>query len=191
MNKQSNIYAKTNKVPNVTREPGKRFIWLSTIIRQNKYKRGAEIGCAGGNTTNRILRNCPRLRLYAVDMWDIPGTGSGQYDHWDFDLIYRKFLFNIYPYRRRITILKGISWEMAERVKDNSLDFIFIDADHAYESVVKDIQAWTPKLKPNGMISGHDTHFVGVLQAINELIPEWKAAGMDHVWYAKKEDVQW
>ena len=185
----SNRYVKSNRVLNVTFEPGKRFQWLSDIIKKRGYTCGAEIGCAGGTTTRQLLRNCRRLHLYTVDLWGIPGVGSGQYDHWNFDRIYKKFLTQTRFFKTRITVLRGISWEMAERVEDNSLDFIFIDADHAYESVVKDIQAWTPKLKLEGMISGHDTHFVGVLKAINELIPEWKAAGMDHVWYARKEDV--
>lgn len=185
-----NNYARDHRVPNPTIEPGKRFKWLSEVINKQGYTRGAEVGCAGGNTTGKLLRNCPRLKLIAVDLWDIPGQGSGQYDNWDFNVIYTKFERNTRFDRHRLTVLKGLSWEMAERVEDGSLDFVFIDADHAYESVIKDIRAWTPKLRPGGMISGHDTHFVGVLQAINEIIPEWKAAGVDHVWYAKKEDVQ-
>jgi predicted O-methyltransferase YrrM len=92
-------------------------------------------------------------------------------------------------HRNRITELRGISWEMADKVEDGSLDFVFIDADHEYESVIRDIKAWAPKVKPGGLVSGHDTHFPGVLKAINELIPNWKPANVDHVWFCDKEDV--
>ena len=79
---------------------------------------------------------------------------------------------------------------MADRVEDGTLDFVFIDADHIYEAVVKDIRAWTPKLKSGGTLCGHDTHFDGVLKAIKELIPNYIEVEVDHVWECRKEDVR-
>jgi hypothetical protein len=48
------------------------------------------------------------------------------------------------------------SAEAANRYPDKSLDFVFIDADHREESVVRDLQAWWPKVKPGGLLAGHD-----------------------------------
>lgn len=39
---------------------------------------------------------------------------------------------------------------------DESLDFVFIDADHHYEEVKKDLLAWWPKVKRGGRFAGHD-----------------------------------
>ena len=39
---------------------------------------------------------------------------------------------------------------------DNSLDFVFIDANHTFEYVVNDIAEWSKKVRPGGIISGHD-----------------------------------
>jgi predicted O-methyltransferase YrrM len=47
-------------------------------------------------------------------------------------------------------------------------DFIFIDAAHDYDSVVKDRAAWWPKLKPNGIFAGHDYPWHEVKQAVTE-----------------------
>ena len=172
----------------------KRYWWLANQINQRSMLRGAEIGCALGMTTWRLLHFCPRLRrLYAVDLWaPVPDEvgGGTYYKDWDFPSIKKQFDVATRRYFRRLTILQDVSWLAADKVKNGRLDFVFIDADHEYESVKKDIQAWTPKLKPGGMISGHDCEFPGVDQAINELIPNWKKAGVDHVWYAKKEDVK-
>ena len=44
----------------------------------------------------------------------------------------------------------------ANLVADDSLDFVFIDADHSYESVLDDIILWYPKVKSGGIIAGHD-----------------------------------
>ena len=49
-------------------------------------------------------------------------------------------------------------------------DYIYIDADHSYESVKADIETWLPFVKPSGIIAGHDysAHFTGVVTAVNE-----------------------
>jgi len=65
----------------------------------------------------------------------------------------------------------GCSWEMVRHYADASLDWVFIDADHAYESVRKDIDAWLPKVRTGGIIAGHD--FInwpgfGVIKAVTE-----------------------
>lgn len=53
----------------------------------------------------------------------------------------------------------------------NSLDMVFIDGDHSYEGVKADIEAWLPKVKPGGVICGHDYNRdeYGVTRAVDEL----------------------
>lgn len=170
-------------------EHNKRWVWLSRVIHIEGFTLGAEIGVLNGRLTARLLKNHPTLRLFAVDLWAVSGVGSGQYDNYDFKRHKLGFDLNTAPYQRRLTVLRGYSWKMADKVRDNVLDFIFIDADHAYESVVKDIRAWAPKLRSGGMITGHDIHFTGVRRAVDELIPNWQHANMDHCWFARKEDV--
>ena len=36
------------------------------------------------------------------------------------------------------------------------IDFLFIDADHRYESFIADLKAWIPKVKAGGIVCGHD-----------------------------------
>jgi cephalosporin hydroxylase len=40
--------------------------------------------------------------------------------------------------------------------ENNSLDFVYIDANHAYNYVVQDIELWYPKVKKGGYLCGHD-----------------------------------
>ena len=55
-------------------------------------------------------------------------------------------------------------------VPDKSLDFVFIDAAHDYESVLTDLELWFPKIRDGGIIAGHDycEHYNGVIKAVNE-----------------------
>ena len=164
----------------------KRHDWLANVIQHNDWKVGAEIGVNVGGTTQFILRENPQLFLFAVDNWgEMENNGITKKNKKRF-LIFHHAIRDL---KSRVSILEGTSWEMAEKVEDQSLDFIFIDASHQYEHVVKDIKAWTPKLKPEGVIAGHDIHFEGVLKALNEFIPKWVDTSVDHVWYARKKDV--
>lgn len=163
----------------------KRFNWLVNMINKHSFTIGAEIGVATGITTVHVLDECPTLeRLAVVDIWK-PVAPLNHKEGWgrnDMEDVFRT-KFQEDP---RIDIFKGLSWEMAEEVKDNILDFIFIDAGHDYKSVKKDIQAWTDKLKIGGLMSGHDINLKGVRKAVDELIPGWKDSGVDNVWYKFK-----
>ena len=174
----------------------KRYGWLASVINKEGYKAGAEIGCLKGVTTRHILRYCPGLQLlYAVDLWSWDAYEGEEgherlHDRWNFPVIKRHFNRVTREFSNRLTVLEGISWDMAEKVKDGSLDFVFIDANHSYECVAKDIKAWTPKLHPGGMLCGHDfsEKRAGVIKAVTELVSDF-SLGVDHVWMCKKEDV--
>lgn len=177
----------------------KRYWWLIEMIVENKYTVGAEIGCANGATTGRLLRYCWDLKLYAVDRWKkVEGGaeagemgavyGESGCEGWDPVRGERLFDLNTRNYSRRLVKLKGDSVEMAKRVPDGSLDFVFIDADHRYPAVKADIKAWVPKLKAGGVLCGHDIHLLGVRKAVEEMISQYDEPGVDHIWVCKKED---
>lgn len=80
------------------------------------------------------------------------------------------------PYTRKDNVLKVVrkpSSEAAELYEDGSLDFVFIDAGHTYSEVKEDIKLWARKVKPGGLLAGHDysKHFPGVIKAVKELLP--------------------
>lgn len=176
----------------------RRYEWLASLVYRRKYAVGAEIGCDRGDTTRFLLTMCPNLRLYAVDIWQrltVKETRGvkphKEYIYFDDpEYAIKQFNYRTEPFKDRLTILLGVSWDMAAQVPDNTLDFVFVDADHHYEPVKKDILAWTPKLKPGGLMCGHDIHINTVFKAVRELIPNHKRVGVDHCWEAYKEDVR-
>ena len=55
-----------------------------------------------------------------------------------------------------VKIIKGDSSESASEFKDMSVDFVYVDAAHDFESANRDISAWINKVKDGGIISGDD-----------------------------------
>lgn len=159
----------------------KRMHWLASVINENGFTVGAEVGTALGDTTLFLMQICNKLeRLYAVDDWRrIPVEGSA-FNRDDMEQVFRRKLG---AYMGRTKILKGVSWEQASRVSDGELDFVFIDASHDQESVEKDIRAWLPKVKDTGILSGHDLHFEGVVAALDNLHLNYERAGVDNCWW--------
>ncbi len=66
-----------------------------------------------------------------------------------------RFRFNIKDISR-VKILIGDSSKMMSHIPDGSLDVCFIDADHRYISVIKDIAACLSKVRDGGVICGDD-----------------------------------
>jgi SAM-dependent methyltransferase len=143
---------------------------------------GAELGAHAGKFTEQMLAAFPRLLLFAVDTWAVtPG-----YEHYDFPDIRRAFVRRTGKFGKRVKPLHMDTVSAALEVKDASLDFVFIDADHSYAGVAADIDAWRYKVKPGGILCGHDyghPRFPGVKQAVDERFTV--QTGDDHVWWVR------
>ena len=138
---------------------GSHFVEVGTWKGMSAAYMAVEIHNSGKN-----------IKFDCVDYWgyveDLPDDIPAEMFPED---LYSVFLKNIEPVKHIITPIKDISWDGANRYEDESLDFVFIDAAHDYESVKKDITAWYPKIKSYGIIAGHDYGWNNeVKKAVNE-----------------------
>lgn len=112
-----------------------------------------EVGSHEGHTTAHLQRYCPQVRCFhAVDIKE-PDPEKNAIRGLD-----------------RVHFIQGLSDQSAARFEDESVDLVFIDADHSEQAVAKDIEAWLPKLKPGGVMSGHDygsKNYPGVKRAVD------------------------
>lgn len=158
-----------------------RSKWLADMINTRRMIAGAEVGAALGWTTQHVLQTCKNIVQYIVaDDWR-PVTEIN-WGPFIVDNMKEQFMART-GNSDKLKILEGVSWDMADQVPDKSLDFVFIDASHDYESAKKDILAWQEKIVPGGMLCGHDVHWPGVIQALEEVVPDYEAAGVDNVWF--------
>ena len=136
-----------------------------------------ELGCYKGKSTSfigvEIHKQKRDIEFIAVDSFQgaTNSTDENEFKAYqgisEFEETYR---YNVYPLGNKITTIKALSHDAADMFDDESVDIIFIDAGHSYEAVMNDIEAWLPKMKPNGIMAGHDyTAWEGVNQAVTEV----------------------
>ena len=135
------------------------------------FKVGAEIGVAQGYLSEAMFKAIPDLKLYCVDSW-IPykenrwGGSKERNDHH-----YKATVERLKKYGGwNAEILRGYSMDMVQQIPYESLDFVYIDACHAFDYVMQDLIEWSKRVRKGGIVSGDDYyHFkgAGVLQAVN------------------------
>jgi hypothetical protein len=76
--------------------------------------------------------------------------------------------------KQNVTILRADVAEAAADFADGSLDLIYLDANHTYEYVLRDLLMWFPKLRPGGLFVCND-FFEAEMAARQNIgvIPAW------------------
>lgn len=148
-----------------------------------------EVGAWKGQSASfmavEIVNSGKKIAFHVVDHF----KGSNEpAHHQDEDVregrLLEVFKNNLAPVIDQVTIHVAGSVEAASHFADNSLAFVYIDAGHDYESVKADIQAWLPKIRSGGTISGDDIHgaWPGVEKAVREMIQEPIVSGVTWSW---------
>ena len=120
--------------------------------------KGVEIGSFVGRYARHILDNW-KGTLYLIDPWREPRKGSdveGSVNNVVTPETMLKTAKALEGVEDRGIMIRALSHQAVDLFQDGSLDFIYIDGDHSYEGVKKDIQLWFPKVKKGGLVAGHD-----------------------------------
>lgn len=120
--------------------------------------KGAEIGVARGSFMRHMFEYIPGLHMIGVDPWErLGGEEETIADH----------------------KLRGQDWvklkmrsedAALDEVFDDSLDFVYIDGAHDFDSVMLDLILWSRKARKGGFVGGHDYYRfrnAGVVPAVD------------------------
>ena len=121
---------------------------------------GVEIGVQDGDFSATLLERWRGRHLISVDPWlAAPADEYRSTDNVDqaaHDNRYAATLERLAAFGERSSVWRMTSAEAAERIPRATLDFVYIDARHDYESVREDLGLWWPRLRPGAIIAGHD-----------------------------------
>lgn len=169
--------------------------------------RGAEVGVDTG-IFSTVLISAGFNLFFSIDNWssgvfdtlDKEGNPSSRPAEHNYDLAKERLSI----FGERSKVLRMSSQEASEMFRNHYFDFVYIDADHRYEAVRQDLMLWYSKVRPGGIIAGHDYRdgavdwesglrsYYGVKQAVDEFFndkkleikttdePDWKS------WYVHK-----
>ncbi len=123
----------------------------------------AEIGTFRGDFSKVILDIVEPERLHLIDLWDYQEKENYQVDESNvsreeheknLDHVRQKFKKEIAA--GQVVLHRKMSVDAAKGFTDGTFDWIHVDGDHTYDSVLSDLEAFAPKVKPGGLIFGHD-----------------------------------
>lgn len=152
---------------------------------------GVEVGVERAVYSETLCRAIPGLHLYGIDCWAPYIFYRDHVDAQKLERFYHEATQRVAPYN--VTLIRKLSVAAAEDFENASLDFVYIDANHALPFVIADLHAWSPKVRAGGIISGHDFihHRWPNLMHVTQAIHAWTDAYDIKPWFVlgRKEKV--
>lgn len=129
----------------------------------------AELGVDQGDFTELIVKTCLPQKIHIIDFW-----GSKRYNQEKRNKVETRFKKQIED--KSVEINLGLSTSVVTQFQDYYFDWIYIDTDHSYTTTINELELYSKKVKPGGIIAGHD-YIVGnwnslarygVIEAVHE-----------------------
>lgn len=155
----------------------------------------AEIGVNQGETSKIFRQLFPQAHLYLIDPWKIsteymmsatPISRKNKHYEKAYKTVSEEFKED-----PKTTVLRMTSVEALLHTPDH-FDLVFIDANHEYKQIKQDILSWLPKVRPGGILAGHDYDaqipmFSGVKRAVDEVFGNKIMLGKDRLWIHRRK----
>jgi cephalosporin hydroxylase len=175
-----------NEIETLVEEEVRTEIFYPFIDKSTDGVRIVEVGTfVGGNlcrVANHIKGIGKQIDLIGVDNFHFVnisnqainsvGLKFGEYDVRQ-ESFYQTLVnnINLNELQNFIRLIDGDSIDVAKTFEDESIDLLFLDGSHSYPYVGNELQAWLPKVKKGGIISGHDWPCDGIQLAVKEQLP--------------------
>ena len=166
-------------------------LYAQAVAEAREGDRLVEVGAWLGRSTaflgRQIISSGKRLRVWVVD------TFEGSANEPEMVAIAREAggtVRKIFENNMRLAGVANLleihqerSVEAARSLPDQSCAFVFIDADHRYAAVRADIRAWRKKVRPGGMLAGHDCFtYAEVFAAVRAELGDQFVTTQENVW---------
>lgn len=150
-----------------------------------KQSIGIEIGVYEGDFSSQILQRKNPRKLHLVDPWEyVPEYEDAWYGGSDttqkeMDEKYEKVKrdFDEYIKKGIVEVHRKTSSNAVSTFDDSSIDWVYIDGNHLYEYVLRDLINYHSKMKDDGLIMGDDYDLEGwwnngVKKAVDEFVED-------------------
>jgi predicted O-methyltransferase YrrM len=136
------------QIPNVGRNN------LADLFCELGFKTGVEIGTERGLYAEVLCKANPKAKLFCIDPWKIYPEYRDIVKQNKMDEIYNEAKSRLSAFNCKL--IKKFSLDALKDFADESLDFTYIDGNHEYPYITRDIIEWSKKVRPGGIVVGHD-----------------------------------
>lgn len=127
---------------------------LYDLFAELGFKVGAEVGVFRGRNAREMFRRIPGLKLYGIEAFADQPTSTRHKTVPRYDR--NRSAMDGRMKSRNFTLIEKFSEIAVQDIPYDSLDFVYIDADHSYDYVMTDIILWSRRVRSGGIVSGHD-----------------------------------
>ncbi|MEI8365855.1 MAG: class I SAM-dependent methyltransferase [Parachlamydiaceae bacterium] len=169
----------SDTIPSDGRVDRERFIL--SLIKPGDI--GAEIGVSYGVFAYHVLVPAQPSKLYLIDPWEYglqtdvetdPTPAKQDFRDREYEGVCKAFA----PYPN-VEIVRMKSEDAAMLFPDNYFDYVYINGEHSYNAVMRDLTNYFPKVKVGGYILGDDYGWTGIADAVQDFL---KAHRKETVW---------
>ena len=156
-----------------------RTTHLFKLFHDLGLKVGVEIGTKAGRNAEHICMSMPGVDLAVVDPWIGYGDDRRYQDPEKHEGFYQDACKRLEPYK--VKVVRAKSMDAVGDFALESLDFVYIDGNHCFDYVMEDLIAWNRRVKPGGIVSGHDYYKFkkgGVVDAVNSYVKSNKISAL-------------
>lgn len=147
------------------RKEASQLYFLYDLAKQAPDGPSVEVGVyRGGSVVTWAVAREGRGDLYAVDDWSLKNKAARNR---------KSFVLNMKKYDIEIEIVDGKSWEVADQVP-GGLAFCFVDGNHSYEGIPRDVTIWPDKMMPGGIIAFHDYGVPHPFVVVKCIVDAWQ-----------------
>lgn len=179
--------------------PPKSLQWYRDVVSKIKNGIVVEVGVYGGMSILSVVDLCIKNnnKIYGIDPWETSVIVNGKQIYGNDLELYKKKLTSARTNLEKIIkkfnytnieLITGFSPKESEKFENNSIDIAYIDGDHSYGAVLKDLSVWIKKIKPNGFLWGDDFNWISVKNAVIDFSKKEKLhlKNMGRSWYMQK-----
>lgn len=166
---------------------GPELEWLAA--QASRYQYIVEFGSLHGRSTRALADNLMQHgKVWAVDPW-----ASEYYYEKGHAVPFSTYVFPYFHRNMKDHIEAGTVIPVRNFSSNfdlcHKVDMVFIDGDHRYEAVVRDIKKAYSLLRDGGLLCGHDyghPHWPGVKEAVDEYVHNPQIVEGTMIWNAQK-----
>ena len=161
--------------------------FLNTWFTEENSAKNNNIAIEIGSHMGEGLSMIAATQLFNVIHVIEPFAGEEEFNEmfgWSWEEVRQEWEWNTRHFKDIIKLHETFSYEIPDKFFKESVNLVYIDGDHSYESVKRDIKLYLPKIRHRGVIAGHDYHekWPGVMKAVDEQLGKPDKIFMDSSW---------